>query len=122
MHCRCSLRAVREGRVVLVDGNQMFSRPGPRLVEGLEFLAGLLHNCHDLIPAGFPWQYWSSTQSNGVGSSKHELVAAAAQHHIQQQPAKESPEAGAASSDVRSQDDSQTQVLQACSNSEGSDS
>jgi hypothetical protein len=30
----------------------MFNRPGPRLVEGLEFLAGLLHGRHDLIPQG----------------------------------------------------------------------
>jgi hypothetical protein len=30
----------------------MFNRPGPRLVDGLEFIAGLLHNRHDLIPEG----------------------------------------------------------------------
>lgn len=30
--------AVKEGRVVLVDGNQMFNRPGPRLVDCLEWL------------------------------------------------------------------------------------
>jgi len=33
-----SLKAVREGRVYLVDGNQYFNRPGPRLVESLEIL------------------------------------------------------------------------------------
>lgn len=37
------LRAVREGRVYLVDGNQYFNRPGPRLVESLEILAEILH-------------------------------------------------------------------------------
>ena len=37
------LRAVRSGRVHLTDGNQYFNRPGPRLVESLEILAGLLH-------------------------------------------------------------------------------
>jgi iron complex transport system substrate-binding protein len=37
------LRAVREGRVFLTDGNQFFNRPGPRLVESLEILAELLH-------------------------------------------------------------------------------
>jgi iron complex transport system substrate-binding protein len=37
------LRAVREGRVFLTDGNQYFNRPGPRLVESLEILAELLH-------------------------------------------------------------------------------
>src|SRR6266851_7820680 len=37
------LRAVRNGRVHLTDGNQYFNRPGARLVESLEILAGLLH-------------------------------------------------------------------------------
>ena len=37
------LRAVRERRVCLADGNQYFNRPGPRLVESLEILAEILH-------------------------------------------------------------------------------
>jgi iron complex transport system substrate-binding protein len=37
------LRAVRQGRVYLADGNQYFNRPGPRLVESLEILAEILH-------------------------------------------------------------------------------
>lgn len=37
------LRAVREGRVFVADGNQFFNRPGPRLVETAEILAELLH-------------------------------------------------------------------------------
>ncbi len=37
------LRAVRDGRVFLADGNQYFNRPGPRLAESLEILAELLH-------------------------------------------------------------------------------
>jgi iron complex transport system substrate-binding protein len=37
------LRAVRNGRVYLADGNQYFNRPGPRLVETLEILAEILH-------------------------------------------------------------------------------
>jgi iron complex transport system substrate-binding protein len=37
------LRAVRQGRVYLVDGNQYFNRPGPRLVESLEILAEIFH-------------------------------------------------------------------------------
>jgi iron complex transport system substrate-binding protein len=37
------LRAVREGRVYVTDGNQYFNRPGPRLVESLEILAEVLH-------------------------------------------------------------------------------
>lgn len=37
------LPAVREGRVWAVDANSYFSRPAPRLVEGVEILARLLH-------------------------------------------------------------------------------
>ena len=37
------LPAVRAGRVFLLDGNQYFNRPGPRLVESLEILAEILH-------------------------------------------------------------------------------
>jgi iron complex transport system substrate-binding protein len=37
------LRAVRERRVFLADGNALFNRPGPRLVESLEVLAEMLH-------------------------------------------------------------------------------
>lgn len=37
------LRAVREGRVFVTDGNAFFNRPGPRLVESLEILAEVLH-------------------------------------------------------------------------------
>ena len=37
------LRAVREARVFLLDGNAYFNRPGPRLVESLEILCQALH-------------------------------------------------------------------------------
>jgi iron complex transport system substrate-binding protein len=37
-----SLRAVRNGRVFAIDGNQYFNRSGPRLVESAEILASLL--------------------------------------------------------------------------------
>ena len=37
-----TLRAVRNGRVFVCDGNAYFNRPGPRLVEGLEMLAEML--------------------------------------------------------------------------------
>jgi iron complex transport system substrate-binding protein len=38
-----TLRAVREGHAWIVDGNAYFSRPGPRLVDGIELAAALLH-------------------------------------------------------------------------------
>lgn len=37
-----SLPAVNNGHVYLVDGSAYFSRPGPRIVESLEILAGIL--------------------------------------------------------------------------------
>lgn len=41
------LRAVREGRVAAVDANGCFSRPGPRLVDGVEVL-------HQILTGGAP--------------------------------------------------------------------
>jgi iron complex transport system substrate-binding protein len=38
-----NLRAVRQRRVFLLDGNHYFNRPGPRLVESLEILADLFY-------------------------------------------------------------------------------
>lgn len=49
------LPAVRRGRVAVVDGNQMFNRPGPRLVDAFEFLVGYLNDRPELIPPDFPW-------------------------------------------------------------------
>jgi iron complex transport system substrate-binding protein len=43
------LPAVRQGRVYAVDANAYFARPGPRVVDGLELLAHLLH------PQLFAW-------------------------------------------------------------------
>lgn len=43
-------------RVAVVDGNQMFNRPGPRLVDAFEWLVGYLNDRPELIPAGFPWR------------------------------------------------------------------
>jgi iron complex transport system substrate-binding protein len=37
------LPAVRNGRVYAVDANSYFARPGPRVVEGAELLAQLIH-------------------------------------------------------------------------------
>ena len=42
MH-RDELAAVGAGEVVAVDAAAYFSRPGPRVVDGLELLAHILH-------------------------------------------------------------------------------
>ncbi len=46
------LAAVRNGRVYAVDGNAYLNRPGPRLVESTELLAGLIQP--GLFAAGLP--------------------------------------------------------------------
>lgn len=38
-----NLRAVRDGRVYLADGNRYFNRPGPRVVETLEILVEIFY-------------------------------------------------------------------------------
>ncbi len=45
------LKAVKAGKVYILDGNQYFNRPGPRLVESMEILAELFH------PALFPTKH-----------------------------------------------------------------
>jgi iron complex transport system substrate-binding protein len=37
------ISAVKEGRVIEITNDDIVSRPGPRIVEGLEFLARALH-------------------------------------------------------------------------------
>lgn len=46
--------AVRAGRVHVTDGNAYFSRPGPRLVDGLEILAHALHPAIHPLPEALP--------------------------------------------------------------------
>lgn len=61
------MRAVREGQVYLLDGNQYFNRSGPRLVESLEILAEILH------PAGFDFGHrgrsWEQAVPPGTQSA-----------------------------------------------------
>lgn len=52
------LPAVRSGRVAVVDGNQMFNRPGPRLVEAFEWLVGWLNGREGPEESAFPWKSW----------------------------------------------------------------
>jgi iron complex transport system substrate-binding protein len=43
------LRSLQAERIVAVDASAYFSRPGPRLVEGLELLAHIIHP--ELLPS-----------------------------------------------------------------------
>jgi iron complex transport system substrate-binding protein len=47
---RDRLEGVGAGQVVAVDAAAYFSRPGPRVVDGLELLAGILHP--ERLPGG----------------------------------------------------------------------
>lgn len=54
-----ALRAVREGNVFLGDGNALFNRPGPRVVETLECLAEALHpDAFRFGHEGTEWSRW----------------------------------------------------------------
>ena len=48
------LPAVRSGRVVMVDGNAMFNRPGPRLVDAFRWLVAWINDRPEVMPEGFP--------------------------------------------------------------------
>jgi iron complex transport system substrate-binding protein len=49
-----NLRAVKEGSCFVVDGNQYFNRPGPRLVDSLLILCEIFH------PSAFPPRFRGS--------------------------------------------------------------
>lgn len=51
-----TLSAARSRQVFLAEGNQLFNRPGPRLVETLEALAEMLHP--ELFPFGLEGSAW----------------------------------------------------------------
>ena len=51
-----NLRAVREGRTYVTDGNAYFNRPGPRLKDSLEMMAEMLHpECFSFGHEGYGW-------------------------------------------------------------------
>ncbi len=63
----CDLPAVRKDRVYAVDANSYFARPGPRVIDGAELLAHLIH------PQLFPW--------NGPGGAYRKVGAGAVECH-----------------------------------------
>lgn len=50
------LKAVKEKKVFLTDGNQYFNRPGPRLVDSVEILAEIIHPT--IFKFGYEGQGW----------------------------------------------------------------
>ncbi len=64
-----ALRAVREGRVFLGDGNALFNRPGPRVVEALECLAEALHpGAFRFGQEGRGWERFAAADAAPVGT------------------------------------------------------
>jgi iron complex transport system substrate-binding protein len=53
---RSRLESIGAGRVAAVDAASSFSRPGPRLVDGIELLAHLLHPDRMEAPEGLEWR------------------------------------------------------------------
>ena len=54
------LPAVMEGgpqAVAVVDGNRMFNRPGPQLVDAFRWMVGWLNDRPEVVPDGFPVRY-----------------------------------------------------------------
>lgn len=59
------LGAVRAGRVYAVDAARYFSRSGPRVVEGLEIVAEIVHP--ELFPRRSPPDAWARVGGAGAG-------------------------------------------------------
>lgn len=59
-----SLSAARSGHVYAVNGSAYFNRPGPRIVEGLEILAEIMHS--ELFPRTMPREAWQRLEVDPV--------------------------------------------------------
>ena len=55
------LKAVKENKVFVVDGNQYFNRPGPRLVDSAEILAEIIHP--EYFERKYPEDAWITIDS-----------------------------------------------------------
>ncbi|MCE9619557.1 MAG: cobalamin-binding protein [Planctomycetes bacterium] len=47
----------KPGAIAVVDGNQMFNRPGPRLVDAFRWLVAWLNDRPEVMPPDFPVRY-----------------------------------------------------------------
>ena len=56
-----SLKAYKNHKLFIVDGNQFFNRPGPRLIESLEIFAEIMHpNIFDFKHKGIGWRNYNA--------------------------------------------------------------
>ena len=58
------LSAARSGHVYAVNGSAYFNRPGPRVVEGLEILAEIVHP--ELFPRTMPREAWQRLEVDPI--------------------------------------------------------
>jgi iron complex transport system substrate-binding protein len=72
---RDELSALGAARVVAVDAAASFSRPGPRLVEGTELLAHLMHPDRVVAPAGVMRGGSERSHPSYVEVAAHDLAA-----------------------------------------------
>jgi iron complex transport system substrate-binding protein len=63
---RVAPRAIREARAFVLDGSSYFNRSGPRVVDGVEILAGLLHSDRAPRPRSGSWAPWTPGQSRSA--------------------------------------------------------
>jgi iron complex transport system substrate-binding protein len=64
-----SLPAARNNAIYIVDGSAFFARPGPRIVDSLEILAGILH------PKEFPEFISCGSKDNRVAHAEMEVTS-----------------------------------------------
>lgn len=57
-------RAIRDGRAFVVDGSSYFNRSGPRVVTGVEILAGLIHPDRNAPPPSGAAAAWRPTPTD----------------------------------------------------------
>ena len=67
MERRDRLESLGARRLYAVDAAASFSRPGPRLVEGVELLGHLLHPDRVSRPAGLGFRELTEQVASGVG-------------------------------------------------------
>ena len=78
--------AVGAERIWAVDAAASFSRPGPRLVEGTELLAHLLHPDRVDAPAGVPFEPVPAARAGGaalLGRERREMGLNWAEHTVE---------------------------------------
>lgn len=61
-----ALPAARSGRVAVVDGERVLSRPGPWLVESMEALVEMLHP--EVQPSGHQGKLWTWLRDASAGA------------------------------------------------------